>query len=47
MTSRKYCLSIPVGNGRHVHAMSGITTLNRDHVHQFVFATLIDDPLRM
>lgn len=40
-------LSIPVGNGRHIHAMSGITTLNRGHVHQFVFATLIDDPLRM
>lgn len=40
-------LSIPVGNGRHVHAMSGITTLNRGHVHQFVLATLIDDPLRM
>ena len=40
-------LSIPVGNGRHVHAASGITTLNRGHVHEFVFATLIDDPLRM
>lgn len=39
-------LAIPVGNGRHIHAMSGITTLNRDHVHEFLFTTLIDDPLR-
>lgn len=39
-------LPIPVGNGRHIHAASGITTLNRDHVHQFIFATLIDDPLK-
>ena len=39
-------LSIPVGNGRHIHAASGTSTLNRGHVHDFVFATLIDDPLR-
>ena len=38
--------SIPVGNGRHVHFASGISTLNRGLVHEFVFATLIDDPLR-
>jgi len=39
-------LSIPIGNGRHVHAASGLTTLNRGHVHEFIFSTLIDDPLR-
>ncbi|NLO95520.1 YmaF family protein, partial [Candidatus Darwinibacter acetoxidans] len=38
--------SIPVGNGRHIHFASGITTLNRGHIHEFFFATLIDDPLR-
>lgn len=38
--------SIPVGNGRHIHFASGISTLNRGHVHEFAFATLIDDPLR-
>lgn len=40
-------LSIPVGNGRHIHAASGASTLNRGHIHEFIFATLIDDPLRM
>ncbi|NMB01931.1 MAG: hypothetical protein GX971_10545 [Firmicutes bacterium] len=40
-------LAIPVGNGRHIHAASGTSTLNRGHVHEFIFATLIDDPLRM
>ncbi|MDI9460061.1 YmaF family protein [Candidatus Darwinibacter acetoxidans] len=37
---------IPIGNNDHIHAASGISTLNRGHVHDFVFATLIDDPLR-
>ncbi|HOQ72958.1 MAG: YmaF family protein [Limnochordia bacterium] len=31
---------------RHIHFASGITTLNRGHIHEFFFATLIDDPLR-
>ncbi|HOB40140.1 MAG: hypothetical protein WAP45_06510 [Limnochordia bacterium] len=29
-----------------MHFASGITTLNRGHIHEFFFATLIDDPLR-
>ncbi|WP_066635979.1 YmaF family protein [Desulfolucanica intricata] len=37
--------AIKVGNGRHVHFVKGITTLNADHIHKFVFATLIEDPL--
>lgn len=40
-------LSIPIGNGRHIHAASGVSTLNRGHVHEFVFASLIDNPLLM
>lgn len=38
--------AIPVGeDGKHVHYVKGITTLNFGHVHDFVFATLIEDPL--
>ncbi len=37
---------IPVGEGRHVHFVRGITTSNRGHRHRFVFATLIEDPLK-
>jgi hypothetical protein len=37
--------AIPVGNGKHVHFVTGQTTLNDDHVHQFKFATLIQEPL--
>jgi hypothetical protein len=36
---------IPVGNGKHVHFVKGMTTLNDGHVHQFNFATLIQQPL--
>lgn len=38
-------LSIPVGNGRHVHFVDAITTLNRGHVHNIIFATLLDNPI--
>ncbi|KAJ53606.1 hypothetical protein BD780_001278 [Clostridium tetanomorphum] len=37
--------AIPVGKGRHVHFVSGTTTLNDNHVHQFIFATLIENPI--
>ncbi len=37
--------AIPVGNGKHVHFVEGVTTLNFGHVHEFVFATLIENPL--
>ncbi len=38
-------LAIPVGGGKHVHFVKGITTLDDGHVHKFVFATLIENPL--
>lgn len=38
-------LAIPVGGGRHVHFVSGTTTQNDGHVHQFIFTTLIEDPI--
>jgi hypothetical protein len=38
-------LAIPVGDGKHVHFVEGETTLNFGHVHDFVFATLIENPL--
>ncbi|CAH1059583.1 YmaF family protein [Paenibacillus pseudetheri] len=37
--------AISVGNGKHVHFVSGQTTLNDGHVHRFNFATLIQAPL--
>lgn len=37
--------AIPVGKGRHVHFVAGTTTLDAGHVHDFIFATLIDDPI--
>ncbi|MBA9085798.1 hypothetical protein FHR92_002265 [Fontibacillus solani] len=37
--------AIPVGNGKHVHFVTGSTTVNDGHRHQFNFATLIDRPL--
>ncbi|MFC5652329.1 YmaF family protein [Paenibacillus solisilvae] len=37
--------AIPVGNGKHVHFVTGSTTLNDEHRHQFNFATLIQQPL--
>jgi hypothetical protein len=38
-------LAISVGNGKHVHFVNGMTTLNDGHIHQFKFATLIQKPL--
>ncbi|WP_308636329.1 YmaF family protein [Paenibacillus silvisoli] len=37
--------AIPVGNGKHVHFVTGMTTRVDGHVHRFNFATLIDSPL--
>ncbi|MEH7309277.1 YmaF family protein [Neobacillus drentensis] len=37
--------AIPVGNGKHVHFVNGITTLDDGHVHELEFATLIEKPL--
>ena len=37
--------AIDVGYGKHVHFVKGKTTLNFGHVHEFIFATLIEDPL--
>jgi hypothetical protein len=37
--------AIPVGNGKHVHFITGVTTFVDGHVHRFNFATLIDKPL--
>ena len=39
---------IPVGpkeERRHVHFVFGTTTLNDGHVHEFIFATLIEAPI--
>lgn len=36
---------IPVGNGKHVHFAEASTTVVDGHVHDLVFATLIDSPL--
>ena len=32
---------IPVGNGKHIHFVKGMTTVEDDHDHDFEFATLI------
>ncbi|MBP2644218.1 MAG: hypothetical protein H6Q67_2105 [Firmicutes bacterium] len=37
--------AIPVGNGKHVHFVCGTTTLVDGHEHDFVFATLIENPI--
>ncbi|MBO9598775.1 MAG: YmaF family protein [Cohnella sp.] len=38
-------LAIPVGNGKHVHFVSGMTTVRDGHRHPFNFSTLIQQPL--
>jgi hypothetical protein len=38
-------LAIDVGNGKHVHFAEGTTTENAGHTHDFMFATLIEDPI--
>ncbi|GAA0778062.1 YmaF family protein [Clostridium subterminale] len=37
--------AIPVGGGRHVHFVSGTTSCNDGHMHNFIFATLIENPI--
>lgn len=38
-------LPVDVGGNRHVHFATGTTTLVDGHVHNFRFATLIQDPI--
>jgi len=33
-----------VGKGRHIHFAYGKTTKDAGHIHEFIFATLIEDP---
>lgn len=37
--------AIPVGDGRHVHFVYGVTSFDAGHDHEFIFATLIEDPI--
>jgi len=37
--------AIDVGNGKHVHLVKGRTTVNDGHRHEFIFTTLIEDPI--
>jgi len=37
--------AICVGDDKHVHFVNGTTEEAEDHTHDFVFATLIDDPI--
>lgn len=37
--------AIPVGDGKHVHFIKGVTTLDDGHVHDLEFSTLIQKPL--
>lgn len=37
--------AINVGNGKHVHLVTGRTTVNDEHYHEFIFATLIENPI--
>lgn len=39
--------AIDVGFGKHVHAVEGETTINLGHDHEFVFTTLIENPLEI
>ena len=38
-------LQIPVGEGKHVHFVEARTSVNDDHYHELIFATLIDAPI--
>jgi hypothetical protein len=38
--------AIPVGCGKHVHLVRGFTSVNDGHYHEFIFATLIEEPLK-
>ena len=37
--------NIELGNGKHVHLVKGMTTVDECHSHTFIFATLIQDPI--
>ena len=37
--------AIPAGNGKHIHIATGMTSLHDEHVHNFTFSTLIENPL--
>ncbi|PWK14850.1 YmaF family protein [Tumebacillus permanentifrigoris] len=37
--------AIPVGNGKHIHFVKGVTTFVDGHVHVFNLTTLIDNPI--
>lgn len=37
--------AIKVGRNKHIHFVYGVTTERDGHVHKFVFATLIDNPI--
>lgn len=37
--------AIDVGNGKHVHFVKFMTTMDDGHFHEFQFASLIEDPL--
>ncbi|WP_422717874.1 YmaF family protein [Gottschalkia purinilytica] len=37
--------AINVGNGEHIHFVKARTTIDDDHFHEVVFATLIEDPI--
>jgi len=37
--------AIPVGKGRHVHLATGFTTVDVNHTHEYIFATLIENPI--
>lgn len=37
--------AIPVGGGRHVHFVYACTELSDCHKHEFIVATLIEDPI--
>lgn len=37
--------AIFVGSGRHVHFVRGATTIDDEHFHNYIFATLIENPI--
>lgn len=38
-------IAIPVGDGKHVHFVEDVTTVDDGHFHEFEFATLIENPI--
>lgn len=37
--------AVDVGNGKHIHYVTGSTTFDSGHSHEFSFATMIEAPL--